>query len=136
MVSLFEVVTDIEGIRPAVYVFSVVIDSYIEGCFRFSDILLPAFKAVYCILLQFSLCLMLRLLFVVLLEDVIVCLSCLQHCQSLFKMHGSHSPRSCLELTASLFENLSFPMKSWRFLHRRYARTGPSLNFSFIFVSI
>ena len=47
MVSLSEVVTDTEGIGYAVYVFSVVIESYIEGCFRFSDILLPAFKAVH-----------------------------------------------------------------------------------------
>ena len=47
MVSLSEVVTDTQGIRHAVYVFSVAIESYIEGCFRFSDILLLAFKAIH-----------------------------------------------------------------------------------------
>ena len=35
MVSLSEVVTDTEGIRHAVYVFSVVIEFYIEGVSNF-----------------------------------------------------------------------------------------------------
>ena len=87
------------------------------------------------LLLQLRLCLMLKVFFVILLENVFVLLICLQHWQSLLRRHGLHSPGFPVGLTTLLFEILLLPIRSRKFLHRRYAKTGLSLNFSAIFGS-
>ena len=76
---------------------------------------------------------MLKVFFVILLENAFVFLSCLQHWQSLLEIHGLHSPELLVGLTTSLLENLLFTIRSLKFLHWRYANTGLSLNFSAIF---
>ena len=72
---------------------------------------------------------MLKVFFVILLENVFVLLICFQHWQSLLEWHGLHSPGFLVGLTTLLLET-----RSRKFLHRRYAKTGLSLNFSAIFV--
>ena len=76
-----------------------------------------------------------NVLFVVLLENAFVLFSCLQHWQSLLDRHGLHSPEFLIGLMTLLFEILLLPIMSLRFLHRRYATTGRSLNLSSIFGS-
>ena len=79
---------------------------------------------------------MLKVFFVILLENVFVLLIYLQHWQSLLERHGLHSPGFLVGLTTLLFEMLLLPIRSRKFLHWRYARTGLSLNFLAIFGSI
>ena len=69
-----------------------------------------------------------NVLFVVLLENAFVLFSCLQHWQSLLDRHGLHSPEFLIGLMTLLFEILLLPIMSLRFLHRRYATIGRSLN--------
>ena len=77
---------------------------------------------------------MLKVFFVILLENVFVLLICLQHWQSLLERHGLHSPGFLVGLTL-LFEIFLLPIRSRKFLHRRCAKTGLSLKFAAIFGS-
>ena len=79
--------------------------------------------------------LMLKVFFVILLENVFVLLTCLQHWQSLLERYDLHSPVFPVGLTTLLFEILLLLTGSRKFLLRRYAKTGLLLNFSAIFGS-
>ena len=83
MVSLSEVVTDTEGFTMLITSFLWILSLTLKGVSDFPTYCFPhlrqSIKWMTLLLLQLSLYLMLKPLFVVLFENVLVCLSCYNH---------------------------------------------------------
>ena len=138
MVSLSEVVTDTEGIRLTSFLW--LLSLILKGVSDFPTYCFPHLRQS----IKINDSTTFTVKFISDVETFVCCFT--RKCCCLFKLSTALTITSrdawlalsavVSQLTTLLFENLLLPMMSRRFLHRRYARLGLSLNFSFIFGSI